>query len=571
MTGRGAVVLFAFGGLLLSCSPASPPEAADAARSGSGQSGSPRTLMAAVRVESATVGTRAFVQAGVALFLSRRIFNAELAILDPDGNPNPYLAESLPQLNTEGWRVFPDGRMETVHHLKPNLSWHDGTSLTASDFVFSWRVYSTPELGQSNSPPFNSIEDVAAPDDRTLLIRWRRPYPEASSLVERDREFPPLPRHLLETALVSGDPDAFINNSFWTRDYVGLGPYRLARWEPGTSIEATAFDRHVLGRPKIERIRITFISDSNTTLAHLLSGEIQLSADTALDVELVPTLRREWGSTGGGAVLHPNSWRSTVFQLRPELAAPGAILDRRVRKSLAHAVDKSAINDAVYDGNSPPVDFLIPAISMYGAAIDRVIPKYPFDSRASEQLMNEAGFTKGSDGAYVSPTEGRMVVELKTNASADNLSEQTVLASEWRRVGFDVQEAVLPAAQAQDNQARATFSGMFTFNTGVGVQALLNQTSERIPRAENRWQGGNRGGWSNSMFDRLAMVFNTTLDRIEREGQVVEMAKIYTDELPAISLFLRTQPWVYAAALSGPRLVAPESNMAWNIYEWELR
>src|SRR5213075_2616634 len=111
----------------------------------------------------------------------------------------------------------------------------------------------------------------------------------------------------------------------------------------------------------------------------------------------------------------------------------------------------------------PPVDFLIPAISMYGGAIDSAIQKYPFDPRASEQLMDEAGFTKGSDGAYARATDGRLVVELKTNASADNLSEQTVLASEWRRVGFDVQEAVLPAAQAQDNQARATFSGMFTF------------------------------------------------------------------------------------------------------------
>src|SRR5439155_235645 len=92
----------------------------------------------------------------------------------------------------------------------------------------------------------------------------------------------------------------------------------------------------------------------------------------------------------------------------------------------------------------------------------------------------------------------------KTNASGDNVSEQSVLANEWRRAGFDVQEAVLPAAQSQDNQVRATYPSMFTFNTAVGVAALMNHTSERIPRAENRWQGGNRGGWSNSSFDRLA-------------------------------------------------------------------
>ena len=67
----------------------------------------------------------------------------------------------MPQLNTESWRVFPDGRMETTYALKPNLAWHDGAPLTADDFVFAWRVYATPELGVSNTPPASLIEVLA--------------------------------------------------------------------------------------------------------------------------------------------------------------------------------------------------------------------------------------------------------------------------------------------------------------------------------------------------------------------------------------------------------------------------
>ena len=40
-------------------------------------------------------------------------------------------AESLPQLNTDTWRVGSDGRMETTYRLRPNLTWHDGAPLTA--------------------------------------------------------------------------------------------------------------------------------------------------------------------------------------------------------------------------------------------------------------------------------------------------------------------------------------------------------------------------------------------------------------------------------------------------------
>jgi peptide/nickel transport system substrate-binding protein len=234
-------------------------------------------------------------------------------------------------------------------------------------------------------------------------------------------------------------------------------------------------------------------------------------------------------------------------------------------------VDKAAINEAIYAGGSIVADFMVPPVAQYGSAIDRAIPKHPLDPRRSEQLMNEMGFTKGADGMYSSPTEGRFRVELQTNASGDNVSEQQVLASEWKRAGFDMTEAILPAAQTQDNQVRATFSGIFTNNTGLGVPALMNNTSERIPRADNRWQGGNRIGWSNATYDRLADTFNTTLDASERERLAVEMAKIFAEDLPSVTLFFRTQPWISGSTLKGLALVAPESNMSWNIHEWEFR
>src|SRR4051812_15330548 len=95
-----------------------------------------------------------------------RMFNADLAIADERLVQHPYLAEALPQLNSDAWRVFPDGQMETTWRLKPNLAWHDGTPLSAEDFVFAWRVYSTPEFGGSGSRLMRALQEVAAPDAR---------------------------------------------------------------------------------------------------------------------------------------------------------------------------------------------------------------------------------------------------------------------------------------------------------------------------------------------------------------------------------------------------------------------
>src|SRR5687768_4597078 len=63
-----------------------------------------------------------------------RLFNATLALTDITGASEPYLQESLPQLNTNNWKVFPDGKMETIHVLRPGLTWHDGAPLVANDF-----------------------------------------------------------------------------------------------------------------------------------------------------------------------------------------------------------------------------------------------------------------------------------------------------------------------------------------------------------------------------------------------------------------------------------------------------
>jgi peptide/nickel transport system substrate-binding protein len=85
------------------------------------------------------------------------LFNATLALIDDKAVPRAQLVNSLPQLNSDTWRVFPDGRMETTYRLKPNLTWHDGQPLTADDFVFSWRMYTTPDFGVTTQPPLVAI------------------------------------------------------------------------------------------------------------------------------------------------------------------------------------------------------------------------------------------------------------------------------------------------------------------------------------------------------------------------------------------------------------------------------
>src|SRR4030095_7335123 len=166
-------------------------------------------------------------------------------------------------------------------HLKPNLVWHDGAPLTADDFIFAFKV-GTPANGfRTVQVPSPMMEDVLAPDDRSLVIRWKGVYPDAAVLLLGDVKFglPPLPRHILEQVSNQG-ADAFQAHPYWTTEFVGAGPYKVDRWELGSHIAEVAFDQHVLGRPKIDRLRVMFVSDPNTAFANLLAGSTHVALDT---------------------------------------------------------------------------------------------------------------------------------------------------------------------------------------------------------------------------------------------------------------------------------------------------
>ncbi len=570
------VVMLVLLQMTAACASQAAPQPADMTQSSSGAPPQPsRTLVLATRFERESIaGTLLHPLSGDTGTL-RRVWNAGLAQTDGDSKLLPYLAEALPQLNTEGWRVFPDGRMETSYRLRPSLAWHDGAPLTADDFAFAWRVYATPEFGRSSTTPYRMIEEVVAPNAQTVLIRWRQPYADAGVLQaitdDGGPSFSPLPRHILES-VYQGERESFLLSPYWTVEYVGAGPYRVDRWEPGAFIEGVAFDRHVWGRPKIDRIRVIFQPDSNPALTSLLAGETHIVSDQTIRIEQGQILKREWDARAGGTVVYrPQNGQWLQFQQRPEYANPRAILDVRVRRAIAHAVDKQGINEGLFDSVGVLTDTMMPPTVDYFAQLDGAVSKYAQDPRLAEAAMNDGGYRKGPDGFFVSPTEGRLGFEFKTNTSVQNDSWRAILVDGWKRAGFEVEQSAFTAGDTRDAQNLGTYRSMYGTGGNTGESALGMFTSAQIAGPSNRWDGRNRGGWSNSDYDRLAESVQTTLDRSERIQKIIQAFTIFTGEIGAYPLWFPPSVVAYASGLQGVNFRAADAEPTWNIHEWELR
>jgi len=562
--------------LSAACAPPTAPRTAEP--SAPGQPAPPvvpnRALVVLARGEPPSFALRAFTQAG-GNSNSYTVLNASLDEVDEGGTPHPLLAEALPQVNTDSWRVFPDGRMETTYRLKPNLVWHDGTPLAAEDFAFAWRVYATPALGTSGSAPVAQMEDATAPDNRTLVLRWRQPYAGAGVLraLAQIEGFQALPRHILEQPFLQGDYEAFANHPFWTREYIGLGPYRLDRWEPGASMDAVAFDRYVLGRPKIDRLHILFVTDANAAVASLLSGDGHIAMDYLVMYEQGSTLQQQWAANNAGTVLFsPLLVRVSVFQFRPELMATPAVLDLRFRRALAHAMDKVGLNEALMGGQAIVADgFLSPRASYY-ASIEAAITRYPYDPRRAQQLLDEAGLQRGADGFYLGPDGRPFQMEVMVLQNPSSESENAIIVEGYNRIGVNAVTRLLPVPLFSDGQIRASYTGILTTG-GVGFEQDMSRYSTgKISKPETRWQGTNYGAWTNEAYDRLWDSYNSTLAPAEQVRQLAQMEKILSEELPAIHMFYTPLITPYVAALAGPALRSSRTadNLT-HIHEWQWR
>src|SRR5581483_7001097 len=557
--------------ILLSACGASQSATSRPAASASTTPAQSTTLVMVINQEVKNLSAKAY--GGVNPARTTRVFNAGLAIADARGEFRPYLAEGLPQLQTESWQVFPDGRMETTWTLRPGLTWHDGSPLTADDFVFANQVYSAPGLAGVFVPtPQNLIDRITAVDPRTIRISWRTSY------LHQGEGLDPLPRAILGESFAAfeqdpaGQRDPFMSQRYWTTEFVGVGPFKLTHWEPGAQLEGTAFDGHALGRPKIDKIVLRIITDGNTVLAALLAGQVHMVVTDVIGIEEANTLKGQGGfnDVDKKGVIIPTSTAIITLDIqhRPEFLGTPAIADLRVRKALAHSLDKAGIIEGLYQGLGSVADTFVRREAPFFPDVDRAITKYPFDPTKTEQFMNSAGFVKDREGFSVDAASQRFQPSVIYSLGPQREQLLPIMVNSWQSVGIDVQGTLVPNPIRNDPELNATFAGGVVHGNGMtsevgGAQSLV---SDQIGTAANHWSGNNRGGWTNPDYDSWWDRYNKTVVRADQIEALTQMMKIQSELLPSYPLYYLLSVVPHVAALKGPQGDASH----WNIYEWEL-
>jgi peptide/nickel transport system substrate-binding protein len=477
----------------------------------------------------------------------------------------PLAAKEVPTLENGLWKLLPGGKMQLTWHLKAGWKWHDGTPVTAEDFVFTHRAIMNDKVPVISRDFEKHVENVYAPSSDTLIVTYKDHYAYANKDII---QWGPWPRHLLEKSYHSNpggldklpmgnDPKATITH----------GPYQIVSWQKGSSIVAEADPSYTLEKPKVKRIVWRVISDTNTLVANMLSGSLDaispigITFDQAVQLDQQIAQRR----LPQQVLMTPGLvWEHIDLNLdKPKLK------DKRVRQALLYAIDRQAIVQTLFQGKQPVAGSYLPP-KHYG--YDASISTSNYNPDRSKQLFTEAGWTPGPDGILKNAQGERFTITIGTTAGNRVREDvEQIMQSQWRKVGVELKVSNQPARVffGETTRHREFEMAMYAWVQHPLSDCETLYTSDNIPSSQNAYNGQNFPGFNNAEMDKLCHTLPTELDQAKRIAMLKRTQAILAEELPVLPLYFRTEPTVIKKGFTNWKPTGlGEAPVTWNAFQW---
>lgn len=275
------------------------------------------------------------------LLVSAQVFDGLVSYEPSESAVVPAVAER--------WDVL-DGGARFVFHLRPGVTFQDGSPVTADTFVSSWTRLADPDRSSPFAFLLESVEGflelhttretptltgLSAPDPRTFEVRLTRPWPDFVAL--------------LGHPTLSPVPTGADEPSFPALP-IGNGPYRVeSAVEPGVPIVLTRFDGYYGPKAHVDSLEFRVHPTTEDAWPDFLAGELDVSevpASAFLDAQA------EFGTRGVvtlGRVLYCG-FNQAIKRLR----------NVRLRTAVSLAIDRDALTRGVYGGVAVPATGIVP-------------------------------------------------------------------------------------------------------------------------------------------------------------------------------------------------------------------
>ncbi|MDO5409977.1 MAG: ABC transporter substrate-binding protein, partial [Lachnospiraceae bacterium] len=310
-----------------------------------------------------------------------------LMYMNPDEThePEPRIAEK--------YEISKDG-LEYTFHLRKDVTFHDGSKLTAADVKYSLEMYQASEY---QGYEVDGLASVETPDDYTVVCHLEYPYSPFLLGVCNV--------HIASKSYSEKSAEDFANIP------MGTGPYKYVKREKGSSISLEAYKDYYRGEAAIKKVNFEVVPNEATMAVALQSGEInfagiQSSSIAQLEANKNITITRA----------DTSAFAYVCMNLEKE-----PFKDAKVRQAVNYALNRDNIVQVCFDGEAE-VNSNICAKTRMGYKDTQF--QYTYDVEKAKKLLKEAGISTPYN-------LGEMLVAEKYSDLA------AVIQSDLKAIGFE--------------------------------------------------------------------------------------------------------------------------------------
>lgn len=501
-----------------------------------------------------------------------------LVTINADGKWVPQLAKSIPSFDNKAAsikKVNGKDKVVAVWEIADTASWGDGTPVTCDDFSFAIKVATSNNVSVADKETYTQVEKIDT--DKTNPKKCTFTYDKVRWDFYMLGTFFPLPKHLEEAVFkkFGSQKEGYEKNSLYSKDptNVGLynGPYVVSEIQLGDHVTFIPNKKYLGEAPKIQKIIVKLIPNTGTLEANLRSGTIDLISTMGLDLDQALSFDKK---TKEEKLNYTVLFQPSSVYEHIDLNLDNPILkDIKVRQALLYSINKEDLVNALFEGKQKPALHNITPADPWYTDDPTQITIYKYNKREAERLLDEAGWKLGADGIR---TKDGKKLSLTIMSTAGNKTRELVevyLQNQWKQVGIEVTAKNEPARVFfGETTKKRKFDAMALFAWVSSPESSPKNTfhSSKIPTAKNGYSGQNQMGWINKDVDTLTEKLETELKHENRVSIVHQILKKYTDEVPVLPLYYRSDVAVIPNQLKGYRLTGhqfPETN---EVEKWTL-
>jgi len=437
----------------------------------------------------------------------------------------------IPALATS-WEVDAKDKTKWVFKLRPGVTFHDGSPLTADAVV--WNVakvldkdaphFDPSQVGvtASRMPTLRSARKI---DDLTVELVTSEP--DAFLPINLSNLFMASPTHWeakLKAVPASVTAPAERAKAAWTAfaaDPSGSGPFKVTRFVARERLELAAHKTYWDAKrvPKIDKVVLLPMPEANARTAALLGGQVDWIEAPAPDA--MPQITQRGFKIYSNAQPHVWPWQLSFAEGSPWL-------DKRVRHAANLCIDRGGMKQLLGGMMAEPKGTVPPGHPWWGD------PKFDikYDVKAAQALMTQAGHSAAKPlkvKVQISASGSGQMQPLPMNEFAQqslkqcyfdvefDVIEWNTLFTNWRKGAKD------PSANGA-NATNVSFAAMDPFFAMVRFVS-----TKAFPPVSNNW-----GFYGNAEVDKLVADARTSFDDKARDAALARLHAHIVEDAPFV-------------------------------------